>query len=55
MECARNLNQGSDNPVRLYKNNTDFCGHSYGCHENYLLPRVVAVGGAEPGHDGLSW
>src|SRR5690242_5093238 len=39
MECARNLNQGSDNPVRLYKNNTDFCGHSYGCHENYLLPR----------------
>jgi proteasome accessory factor PafA2 len=39
MECVRNLNQGSDNPVRLYKNNTDFCGHSYGCHENYLLPR----------------
>src|SRR5436190_11954216 len=39
MECARNLNQGSDNPVRLYKNNTDFRGHSYGCHENYLLPR----------------
>lgn len=39
MDCARNLNQGSDNPVRLYKNNTDFCGHSYGCHENYLLPR----------------
>jgi len=25
--------------VRLYKNNTDFFGHSYGCHENYLLPR----------------
>jgi proteasome accessory factor A len=39
MDCARNLNQGSSNPVRLYKNNTDFCGHSYGCHENYLLPR----------------
>lgn len=39
MDCARNLNQGSANPVRLYKNNTDFCGHSYGCHENYLLPR----------------
>lgn len=39
MECARNLNQNSDNPVHLYKNNTDFCGHSYGCHENYLLPR----------------
>jgi proteasome accessory factor A len=39
MDCARNLNQRSDNPVRLYKNNTDFCGHSYGCHENYLMPR----------------
>jgi proteasome accessory factor A len=39
MDCARNLNQHSDNPVRLYKNNTDFCGHSYGCHENYLMPR----------------
>ncbi len=39
MDCARNLNQGSSNPVLLYKNNTDFCGHSYGCHENYLLPR----------------
>jgi Pup amidohydrolase len=27
--------------VRLYKNNTDFFGHSYGCHENYLLPRSL--------------
>jgi len=42
MECARNLNQKSDNPVRLYKNNTDFSGHSYGCHENYLMPRTLA-------------
>jgi proteasome accessory factor A len=25
--------------VKLYKNNTDFDGHSYGCHENYLLRR----------------
>ena len=25
--------------VRLYKNNTDFEGHSYGCHENYLIGR----------------
>lgn len=41
MECARNLNQASDNPVRLYKNNTDFAGHSYGCHENYLMPRSL--------------
>jgi proteasome accessory factor A len=41
LECARNVNQGTDNPVRLYKNNTDFFGHSYGCHENYLLPRSL--------------
>jgi proteasome accessory factor A len=27
--------------VRLYKNNTDFHGHSYGCHDNYLVPRSV--------------
>ena len=27
--------------VRLYKNNTDFEGHSYGCHENYLVSRVL--------------
>ena len=28
-------------PVRLYKNNTDFHGHSYGCHDNYLVSRAV--------------
>jgi proteasome accessory factor A len=27
--------------VRLYKNNTDFLGHSYGCHDNYLVSRAV--------------
>ena len=27
--------------VKLYKNNTDFHGASYGCHENYLVPRSV--------------
>ncbi len=27
--------------VRMYKNNTDFEGHSYGCHENYLMGRSV--------------
>ena len=37
--CARNINQDADNPLHLYKNNTDFLGHSYGCHENYLMPR----------------
>ena len=42
MACARHLNQRSGVGVRLYKNNTDFRGHSYGCHENYLLPRSLA-------------
>jgi proteasome accessory factor PafA2 len=27
--------------VQLYKNNTDFHGHSYGCHDNYLVPRQL--------------
>lgn len=27
--------------IGLYRNNTDFHGHSYGCHENYLLPRSL--------------
>src|SRR5438093_5613044 len=39
--CAKTLSQNSDNPVLLYKNNTDFRGHSYGCHENYLMPRTL--------------
>ena len=30
--------------VQLYKNNTDFHGHSYGCHDNYLVPRSVPFG-----------
>ncbi len=36
----RNLALGGPH-VQLYKNNTDFHGHSYGCHDNYLLPRAV--------------
>src|SRR5881394_891386 len=40
--CAHHLSQQRGVAVRLYKNNTDFCGHSYGCHENYLLPRSLA-------------
>ncbi len=39
IDCAEALAGTTDNPVRLYKNNTDFFGHTYGCHENYLLPR----------------
>jgi proteasome accessory factor A len=41
MRCARKLSEDRGGAVRLYKNNTDFRGHSYGCHENYLLPRSL--------------
>ena len=41
MRCARKLSEERGSTVRLYKNNTDFLGHSYGCHENYLLPRSL--------------
>src|ERR1700730_16079428 len=43
-ECARRRNQKlpSGHEVRLYKNNTDFSGHSYGCHDNYLMRRDIA-------------
>src|SRR5436189_3267580 len=42
-ECARrrNLKLAETEAVRLYKNNTDFAGHSYGCHDNYLMRREV--------------
>ncbi len=36
----RNLALGGPH-LRLYKNNTDFHGHSYGCHDNYLVSRAV--------------
>ena len=42
MACARHLGETSGSQIRLYKNNTDFLGHSYGCHENYLVPRAIA-------------
>jgi Pup amidohydrolase len=54
MECARrrNLKLPNDQEVQLYKNNTDFSGHSYGCHDNYLMRRDVpwqrVVAGALP-------
>jgi proteasome accessory factor PafA2 len=43
-ECARRRNKqlaDGGKEVRLYKNNTDFVGHSYGCHDNYLMRRDV--------------
>jgi proteasome accessory factor PafA2 len=41
MACAQHLSEQRHTKVRIYKNNTDFLGHSYGCHENYLLPRSL--------------
>lgn len=43
-ECARRRNKRllPEREVKLYKNNTDFIGHSYGCHDNYLMKRDVA-------------
>ncbi|MCC7261360.1 MAG: proteasome accessory factor PafA2 family protein [Candidatus Latescibacteria bacterium] len=41
--CARrrSATRKGGGVVRLYKNNTDFVEHSYGCHENFLLPRQL--------------
>lgn len=42
LQCGkRRTEQRGRGTVRLYKNNTDFEGHSYGCHENLLLPRSI--------------
>jgi proteasome accessory factor PafA2 len=43
-ECMRRRNQKlpPGQTCRLYKNNTDFQGHSYGCHDNYLMRRDVS-------------
>ena len=43
--AARRRNQDLDGEqIQLYKNNSDFHGHSYGCHDNYLLARSVPFG-----------
>ncbi len=39
LACAKAWQLEAGGEVRLYKNNTDFHGSSYGCHENYLLLR----------------
>ena len=39
-ECARLRNQDlGQSAVQLFKNNTDYSGHSYGTHDNFLIPR----------------
>ncbi|GER22092.1 Pup--protein ligase [Zafaria cholistanensis] len=36
---ARMREDGYSGSIYLFKNNTDSAGNSYGCHENYLIPR----------------
>ena len=40
-QCAARHSEKLRQEVLLYKNNTDFHGHSYGCHDNYLMRRDV--------------
>ncbi|OGW15233.1 MAG: hypothetical protein A3K09_02655 [Nitrospinae bacterium RIFCSPLOWO2_12_FULL_47_7] len=41
-ECARLRNRDlGNNSVQLFKNNTDYSGHSYGTHDNYMIPRKL--------------
>ena len=35
--------EGDKRSVYLFKNNVDSAGHSYGCHENYLIGRHVVL------------
>src|SRR6476646_10603615 len=40
VDAERRLHEeGIAGDVYLFKNNTDSAGNSYGCHENYLVPR----------------
>ncbi|GMV38053.1 MAG: proteasome accessory factor PafA2 [Fimbriimonadales bacterium] len=41
LQCAEAYSERTGRRVRLYKNNTDFQGASYGTHENYLGLRSV--------------
>ena len=40
-QCALRRSEKLGKLVLLYKNNTDFHGHSYGCHDNYLMRRDI--------------
>ncbi|MBV9448290.1 MAG: Pup--protein ligase [Streptosporangiaceae bacterium] len=44
-EADRRLRQeGIAGDIYLFKNNTDSAGNSYGCHENYMVPRHEDLG-----------
>lgn len=39
LQAARAFQEQTGHQTRIYKNNTDFHGASYGTHESYLVPR----------------
>jgi len=41
LDCARIRARETGGEIRLFKNNTDFHGASYGCHESYLCDRAL--------------
>jgi proteasome accessory factor A len=41
LDCARRRAAATGRAISIFKNNTDFHGMSYGCHEGYLIPREV--------------
>ncbi len=41
LRAAAALSAETGREVRVYKNNTDFHGASYGTHESYLVPRAI--------------
>ncbi|MCH7944815.1 MAG: proteasome accessory factor PafA2 family protein [Armatimonadetes bacterium] len=41
VQAAAAFQESVGRDVRVYKNNTDFHGASYGTHESYLVPRAV--------------
>lgn len=43
LAAARAFMSQTGRQVKVYKNNTDFHGASYGTHESYLVPREVPV------------
>jgi proteasome accessory factor A len=45
VDAERRLSEeGIAGDIYLFKNNTDSAGNSYGCHENYLVPREQELG-----------
>lgn len=41
LRAAREFAEKSGRQVKVFKNNTDFHGASYGAHESYLVPRAI--------------